>query len=320
MTSTAIPRAESAGPGPGAVGAGLHGVDNHGAGNHGAGNHGVGNTDGPEPDAPKRADRLPVPRDPRVGYRAGSWAVILGVLVVLHVLALNATDFRLEALVNGASGMGRFISEAFPPDLSPDIVKKGVEGALITLWIGLLGTTLSIPFALLLAVFGARTTTPNAFVYQVSRGILSFFRAVPDIVFALIFVTAVGLGPFAGVLALILHNTGVMGKLWSEAMEDIDPGPEQALRTAGASRWQVVANATIPSVLPQLTGLLLYRFDVNVRSSLVLGLVGAGGIGLLINKSIKTFQFDEMLTYLIIILIVIVIVDLASGWIRKKLQ
>lgn len=177
-----------------------------------------------------------------------------------------------------------------------------------------------MPFALLLAVLGARTTTPNGFVYQIARGVLSFFRAVPDIVFALIFVTAVGLGPFAGVLALICHNTGVMGKLWSEAMEDIDPGPEQALRTAGASRWQVVANATIPSVLPQLTGLLLYRFDVNVRSSLVLGLVGAGGIGLLINKAIKTFQFDEMLTYLIIILVVIVAVDLASAWIRKRLQ
>lgn len=262
---------------------------------------------------------LAVPRDPRVSYRAGSWAVIIGVLVVLHLIAFNATDFKLEKLVTGATGMANFLSEAFPPDLSSEVVVKGLEGALTTLWIGLLGTTVSVPLALLLAVFGARTTTPNSFVYQIARGILSFFRAVPDIVFALIFVTAVGLGPFAGVLALICHNTGVMGKLWSEAMEDIDPGPEQALRTAGASRWQVVANATIPSVMPQLTGLLLYRFDVNVRSSLVLGLVGAGGIGLLINKAIKTFQFDEMLTYLIIILIVIVAVDLASAWIRKKL-
>lgn len=267
------------------------------------------------------ADRsLPVPRDPRVPYRAGSWAVIITVLVVLHLVAFNATEFKPEKLVTGATGMANFLSEAFPPDLSKEVVVKGLEGALTTLWIGLLGTTVSVPFALLLAVFGARTTAPNTFVYQIARGILSFFRAVPDIVFALIFVTAVGLGPFAGVLALICHNTGVMGKLWSEAMEDIDPGPEQALRTAGASRWQVVANATIPSVLPQLTGLLLYRFDVNVRSSLVLGLVGAGGIGLLINKAIKTFQFDEMLTYLIIILVVIVLVDLASAWIRKRLQ
>ena len=271
--------------------------------------------------ATERAPRsLPVPRDPRTPYRAGSWGVILGVLVVLHLIAFQATDFRPEKLVSGATGMWNFLSEAIPPDLSGDVVRAGLEGALTTLWIGLLGTTVSVPFALLLAVFAARTTAPNAFVYQVARGILSFFRAVPDIVFALIFVTAVGLGPFAGVLALICHNTGVMGKLWSEAMEDVDPGPEQALRTAGASRWQVVANATIPGVLPQLTGLLLYRFDVNVRSSLVLGLVGAGGIGLLINKSIKTFQFDEMMTYLIIILIVIVLVDLASAWIRKRLQ
>lgn len=263
---------------------------------------------------------LPVPRDPRTPYRAGSWAVILVVLVVLHLLAFQATDFRPEKLVSGATGMWNFLSEAIPPDLSADVLKSGLAGALTTLWVGLLGTTVSVPFALLLAVFAARTTSPNKLVYQAARGILSFFRAVPDIVFALIFVTAVGLGPFAGVLALICHNTGVMGKLWSEAMEDIDPGPEQALRTAGASRWQVVANATIPGVLPQLTGLLLYRFDVNVRSSLVLGLVGAGGIGLLINKSIKTFQFDEMMTYLIIILIVIVLVDLASAWIRKRLQ
>ena len=266
------------------------------------------------------ARALPVPKDPRVPYRAGSWAAIVAVLVVLHMMAFAATDFKPEKLVTGATGMMNFVSEAFPPDLSPKVLQQGLTGALTTLWIGLLGTTVSVPFALLLAVLGARTTSPNKLVYQVARGILSFFRAVPDIVFALIFVTAVGLGPFAGVLALICHNTGVMGKLWSEAMEDIDPGPEQALRTAGASRWQIVSNATIPTVLPQLMGLLLYRFDVNVRSSLVLGLVGAGGIGLLINKAIKTFQFDEMLTYLIIILVVIVAVDLASAWIRKRLQ
>ncbi|MCS4275538.1 phosphonate transport system permease protein [Mycetocola sp. BIGb0189] len=262
---------------------------------------------------------LPVPPDSRAPWRAGSWTMIIAVLVVLHLLAFQATDFRPEALVSGARGMANFLAEAIPPDLSPKVIGAGVSGALTTLWIGLLGTTISIPFALLLAVLGARTTSPNTVVYQIARAILSFFRAVPDIVFALIFVTAVGLGPFAGVLALICHNTGVMGKLWSEAMEDVDPGPEQALRTAGANRFQIVANATVPSVLPQLTGLLLYRFDVNVRSSLVLGLVGAGGIGLLINKSIKTFQFDTMLTYLIIVLILIIVVDLASAWIRKRL-
>lgn len=264
--------------------------------------------------------RLPVPRDTKAPMRATTWTVGILILIALHWIAFESTDFRLDALASGAQGMGRFIAEAFPPDLSSEVLVEGAKGVMQTLWVGLLGTTVSVPFALLLAVLGARTTSPNRFVYQVARAILSFFRAVPDIVFALIFVTAVGLGPFAGVLALICHNTGVMGKLWSEAMEEVDPGPEQALGTAGANRFQVVANATIPTVLPQLTGLLLYRFDVNVRSSLVLGLVGAGGIGLLINKSIKTFQFDQMLTYLIMVLILIVVVDLASAWIRKRLQ
>src|SRR5262249_31375314 len=158
------------------------------------------------------------------------------------------------------------------------------------LYIALIGTTLSIPPALVIAVLGARTTTRNGVVYQGARTVMSFFRAVPDVVFALIFVTAVGLGPFAGVLAIACHNTGVMAKLWSEAMEEIDPGPVDALRVSGASNPQVVLHAVFPAVVPQFVGLLLYRFDVNVRASLVLGLVGAGGIGFLINQSIKLFR------------------------------
>ena len=125
-----------------------------------------------------------------------------------------------------------------------------------------------------------------------ARSLMSFLRAVPDVVFALIFVTAVGLGPFPGVLALIVHNTGVMGKLWSEAMEETDHGPAEALRIAGAGRRPDRLARGAAGRLPQLVGLLLYRFDVNVRASLVLGLVGAGGIGFLINQSIQLFRFD----------------------------
>src|SRR5262249_4574357 len=136
----------------------------------------------------------------------------------------------------------------------------------------------------------------------------------------LIFVTAVGLGPFAGVLAIACHNTGVMAKLWSEAMEEIDPGPVDALRVSGASNPQVVLHAVFPAVVPQFVGLLLYRFDVNVRASLVLGLVGAGGIGFLINQSIKLFRFDQMLTFILMILVLIVVVDQVSGAIRRRLN
>lgn len=264
--------------------------------------------------------KLPVPADPARGLRRGGLAAAVVVLIVLHVLAFQSTGFRPALLVQGWEGMARFISDAFPPDLNwQEVLKPSLEATLVTLWIGLLGTTISIPTALLLAVLAANTTSPNRAVYQAARSVLSFFRAVPDIVFALIFVTAVGLGPFAGVLALICHNTGVMGKLWAESMEEIDQGPQEALRTAGASRLQQVANATIPMATPQFIGLLLYRFDVNVRSSLVLGLVGAGGIGLLINQSIKSFQFDEMLTHIIVVLILIIVVDQVSAFIRRRL-
>ncbi len=228
---------------------------------------------------------------------------------------------QTRAIGGWLEGHGCVHRRRFPPDLSWEkTLKPGLEATLVTLWIGLLGTTLSVPFALLLAALAAENTSPHRLVYQAARAILSFFRAVPDIVFALIFVTAVGLGPFAGVLALICHNTGVMG----ETVGGVNGGnrrrpPQEALRTAGANRIQQVANATLPMVVPQFVGLLLYRFDVNVRSSLVLGLVGAGGIGLLINQSIKSFQFDSMLTHILIVLVLIIVVDQFSAWIRRRL-
>lgn len=241
--------------------------------------------------------------------------------MALHVLALSGTGFEPVLLVEGWQGMARFVADAFPPSLDWEaVILPGLKATLVTFWIGLLGTTLSILTALVLAVLASHTTTPHPVIHQAARSILSFFRAVPDIVCALIFVTAVGLGPFVGVLALICHNTGVMGKLWAESMEETDQGPQQALSTAGASRLQQIAHGSLPLVIPQFVGLLLYRFDVNVRSSLVLGLVGAGGIGLLINQAIKSFQFDAMLTHIIIVLVLIIVVDQASGWIRRKLS
>lgn len=267
----------------------------------------------------REAARRPVPpKPPRIRAQAVGW-VVAALVVAAHVVAWNATEISLGALVEGADGMANFVDEAVPPDLSPDVLGESVSASAVTLWIGMLGTTFSIPASLVLALLAARGTAPAGWVYQAARGLLSFLRAVPDVVFALIFVTAVGLGPFPGVLALVCHNVGVMGKLWAEALEDADPGPAQALRCAGAGRIQVAAHALLPTVTPQLVGLLLYRFDVNVRSSLVLGLVGAGGIGFLINQSIQLFQFDEMLTHVLVVLVLIVAVDQLSALVRRLL-
>ncbi|GGM90282.1 membrane channel protein component of Pn transporter [Lentzea pudingi] len=264
--------------------------------------------------------RLPVPPKPRRPKAMLIGWAIAAVVVAAHTVAWETTGISLGALVDGWRGMADFLGEAIPPDLSWKVLGPSLDAALVTLWIGLLGTTLSVPISLLLALLAARGTAPAEWVYQAARAVLSFLRAVPDVVFALIFVTAVGLGPFPGVLALVCHNVGVMGKLWAEALEDADPGPPQALRSAGANRVQVAAHALLPSVLPQLAGLLMYRFDVNVRSSLVLGLVGAGGIGFLINQSIKLFKFDEMLTHILVVVVLVVAVDRLSAVVRRRLS
>ena len=245
--------------------------------------------------------------------------VVLVVVVALHAVAFVDTEFSLDTLVRGWRGIVDFFSQALPPDLSwPDIVRPGLSACLTTFDIGLLGTTLSVPFALALAVVGSRTTSASLVAYQASRWFMSALRAVPEVVYALIFVTAVGLGPFPGVLALVVHNAGVLGKLWSEAMDEVDRGPVEALRTNGASRAQVVLHAVFPSVLPQFLGLLLYRLDVNVRASLVLGLVGAGGVGFLIDQSVNLFRFDQMVTYIALVLIMIIAVDVLSAVVRRR--
>ncbi|SHN43276.1 phosphonate ABC transporter, permease protein PhnE [Cryptosporangium aurantiacum] len=268
---------------------------------------------------PLTARRLAVPPKPRRPRALIVGWAIAAVVVAAHVVAWDTTEISAAALVEGWRGMADFLAEAIPPDFSADVLRDSASAALVTLWIGLLGTTLSIPATLVFALLAARNTAPTAWAYQAARALLSFLRAVPDVVFALIFVTAVGLGPFPGVLALVCHNVGVMGKLWAESLEDADPGPSQALRSAGAGRIQVAAHALLPTVTPQLVGLLLYRFDVNVRSSLVLGLVGAGGIGFLINQSIQLFQFDQMLTHILVVLVLIVAVDQLSAYVRRHL-
>jgi phosphonate transport system permease protein len=218
-----------------------------------------------------------------------------------------------------ASAAHKASAGALPLDLSWKIVGPGLSQCLVTFSMGLLSTTLSIPFALFLALLGARTTSKNVVVYQLARGLMSFLRSVPTFVWGLIYLTAVGLGTFPGVLAIITHNMGVMGKLWSEAMEETDPGPVEALRSAGASSAQTATHAVLPSVIPQFTSLFLYRVDVNVRDSLTLGVIGAGGIGFVLTQAIQEFQFSVMMTYVFMVMIMVIALDLLSSWLRGRI-
>jgi phosphonate transport system permease protein len=270
------------------------------------------------------ARRLPVPPRPRGIRSLVTMAVVLAVVVGLHVVAVRETQFSLPELVKGWHGIWSFLfgdaktAGALPPDLHWTIVGPALGQVVVTFSMGLLGTTLSIPFALLLALLGSRTTSKNIVVYQLARGLMSFFRAIPSFIWGLIYVTAVGLGAFPGVLAIITHNMGVMGKLWSEAMEETDQGPVEALRSAGASSAQTATHVVLPSVIRQFTSLFLYRVDVNVRDSLTLGIVGAGGIGFFITQAIQSFQFNVMMTYVLMVLVMVIALDLLSAWLRAR--
>ena len=155
-------------------------------------------------------------------------------------------------------------------------------------------------------------------VYQPVRRVLDAFRAINEMVFAMLFVVAVGLGPFAGVLALWIHTSGILAKLFSEAVEAIDPQPVEGIRSTGASSLHEVVYGVIPQVMPLWISFTLYRFESNVRSATVVGMVGAGGIGVILWEIIRGFQYAETAAVMIIIVATVSLIDVASARIRKS--
>jgi phosphonate transport system permease protein len=174
--------------------------------------------------------------------------------------------------------------------------------------------------ALPLAVLAAANVTPSRVLYYLSRGVIGFTRAVPDLVWALLFVTAVGLGPFPGGLALAVHSIGMLGRLFAETIENMDMAPIDALALTGANRMQVFTHGVVPTVLPALLGIGLYRLDENIRSSLVLGFVGAGGIGFELLTAMNLFQYREVSLLLIVIFVVVFAAERLSAICRERLS
>jgi len=189
-----------------------------------------------------------------------------------------------------------------------------------TLDIALPGTFVAVGLSLPLAVLAAENVTPSRGLYLAAWGVIAVTRAVPDPVWALLFVTAVGLGPFPGVLALSVHSVGMLGRLFAETIEDIDMGPIDALSITGANPVQIVSHAILPELLPSLVGIALYRLDENVRSSLVLGFVGAGGIGFLILTATNLLQYRQVATLLILTYILVMGVERVSALVRARIR
>jgi len=194
-----------------------------------------------------------------------------------------------------------------------------IVGATIqTIQMALAGTVLAALFAFPAAFLAASNTSPHPVIYHITRFSINFTRTIPDLALGLIFVSAVGLGPFAGTLALAVHTMTVLTKLLSESIENIDHGVVEAIRATGATYLQTLSFAVLPQMLPDLISFTLYRFETNIRAASVLGLIGAGGIGHLLNTSFRTFQYQEAATIVLILIVLVMLVDGVSAKLRKS--
>ncbi|MCF1503872.1 phosphonate ABC transporter, permease protein PhnE [Afifella sp. H1R] len=191
-----------------------------------------------------------------------------------------------------------------------------VEEMILTVQIAVWGTVLAIVFGIPFALLSSSNLAP-IWIVQPVRRLMDATRAINELVFAVLFVTAVGLGPFAGVMALFVHNTGIIAKLFSEAVEAIDPRPVEGIRATGATRLQEIVFGVVPQVAPLWISFSLYRFETNVRQATVLGIVGAGGIGQVLFESIRSFLYAETAAIILIVIVTVSIVDILSAQLRK---
>lgn len=243
--------------------------------------------------------------------------VLTAALVVAAVVASFAylgIDFPALFSVDAAADMGRFAASFFPPDLEPDFLRKAAWGALQTFAVAMVGTLLAAVAGLLLALPSAGRH--GAAASRLSRFLLNLLRSVPELVWATLMVLAAGLGPFAGVLALALHTTGVLGRLFAEAIENAPPQPEQSLLEAGSGGVAAFVYGTLPRVWPQCVAYGLYRLEMNIRMAAVLGFVGAGGLGQMLYFHLSIFQQAQAATVLIAMFVLVLAVDALSDRLR----
>jgi len=292
------------------------------------------------------------PPAPKRGMRFFLWLVVL---LFLLVWSFQGAKIRPGELVKGIPDILVTLGRMLPPDFSKITHAKSyflpaeispaqllfpaplteeqrrakhrwwankfpqpIVGATIeTIQMALAGTVLAFLVAFPVGFLAARNTTPHPWVYRGVRVVLNFVRTIPDLALGLLFVAAVGLGAFAGTLALFVHTATVLGKLLSEAVENIDEGVVEAIRATGAGYSQILAFAVLPQILPDLISFTLYRLETNIRSASVLGLIGAGGIGYLMNTSFRTFQYQEAAAIVLVLVMLVVVVDYASSRLRK---
>jgi phosphonate transport system permease protein len=240
------------------------------------------------------------------------WAFFFVVLA----WAWQGAEIRPLDLIKDSGNMGKYAADFFPPSFKD--WKLYVSEMLVTVQIAIWGTLLAIVVAVPLSLLCASNIV-NPWIYQPARRIMDALRAINEMVFAMLFIVAVGLGPFAGMLALFVHTTGTLAKLFSEAVEAVDPRPIEGIRATGAHPIAEIVYGILPQVMPLWVSYSLYRFESNVRSASVVGMVGAGGIGVILYEVIRGFQYQQTCAVLIILILTVTIIDLISAYFRKLL-
>jgi phosphonate transport system permease protein len=242
--------------------------------------------------------------------------VMAGFAVVLWLSAARI-HLSLKNIILGVPNMADFFGRMVPPDFSNlrSLLAPTIETVQIAAW----GTVIAVVASAPLALLAARNTAPHPSIYYVTRLFLNLLRSINELIYALLLVSAVGLGPFPGVLAIALHATGMLAKFVAEEIEHVNRGPVEALQAAGAGRMQVILFGIVPQVLPAVVGYILYRFDVSIRSATVLGLVGAGGLGFTLITSMKMFKYHETATCILVIILLIWAADAVSSHLQKKI-
>ncbi len=252
--------------------------------------------------------------------------VAVGVAAVATLFSANKIGFSFVEIVNQFDRLGELAREFWPPQWTwPDVLGAPDELQILdpmieTIQIAIVGATLGCLIALPVAFLASRPTSYNGPVYWVARTVMNVLRTIPDLFWGIFFATAVGFGrPFAGALAMVMFSMTIMAKLLSETVDTIDLGPLEAARAAGSRHSQVVNYAAFPQVWPNYVAYALYIFELNIRASVVIGLVGAGGIGLLLNEQRSFFQFDRVMAIVIVIFVAVMLIELVSVTIRKRI-
>lgn len=259
----------------------------------------------------------PVPRPPHLARHRAQLLLVGVAILAIEYWSAQGTKFSPAEFLAGLPAMGNLFERMRPPrwEILPDLVKPVLE----TLRMAVAGTTLGALLAVPLALLSARNVTTHPLLLWPARTVLNLVRTVPDLLLAAIFVAALGIGALPGVAALSIFSLGIVAKLTFETTEAIDPGPLEALEATGANRLQSIAFAVAPQVLPQFVAYTLYMFEINIRASTVLGLVGAGGIGHVLNTYMQTFRYQYVAVIILITFVFVAALDAVSTWIRERL-